>query len=74
MLVDLREGAVEEDDGGVVETLERVVARVLEVVLQPGEGGRHFRRRRRRGAGKRIRRSPRGVGEAKETRTGGWRR
>lgn len=72
MLVDLREGAVEEDDGGVVETLERVVARVLEVVLQPGEGVRHFRRRR--GAGQRIRRSPRGVGEAKETRTGGWRR
>jgi hypothetical protein len=48
---------------------------VLEVVLQPGEGVRHFRRRRHRGAGKRIRRSPRGVRGEKETlNTGGWRR
>lgn len=34
-LVDLGDGAVEEDDGGVVEALERVVPRELEVVLQP---------------------------------------
>jgi len=46
MLVDLGDGAVEEDDGGVVEALERVVPRELDVVLQPREGIRHFRRRR----------------------------
>jgi hypothetical protein len=45
-LVDLGDGTVEEDDRGVVEALERVVARELEVVLQPREGVRHFRRRR----------------------------
>lgn len=72
MLVDLREDAVEDDDGGVVETVERVVPRELAVDLQPGERVRHFRRRR--GAGMQIRRRPRGVGGEKETRTGGWRR
>lgn len=34
-LVDLGDGAVEEDDGGVVEALERIVPRELDVVLQP---------------------------------------
>lgn len=45
-LVDLGDGAVEEDDGGVVESLERVVPRELEVVLQPRERAHHLRRRR----------------------------
>jgi uncharacterized protein RhaS with RHS repeats len=45
-LVNLGDGAVEEDDRGVVEALERIVSRELNVVLQPREGVRHFRRPR----------------------------
>lgn len=75
MLVDLREGTVEEDDGGVVEPLERVVARVLEVVLQPGEGVRHFRRT---AAATELRdygfANPRARWEGQEMHTGVWRR
>lgn len=64
MLVDLGDGAVEEDDGGVVEALERVVTRELEVVLQPREGVHHLRRRRRRrDPGLRFRRGARVGGD-----------
>lgn len=62
MLVDLGDGAVEEDDGGVVEALERVVSRELEVVLQSGEGVHHLRCRRDPGLG--FRRGARVGGDA----------
>jgi hypothetical protein len=36
------DGAVEEDDAGVVESLEGAVLRELEIVQQPRVGIRHF--------------------------------
>lgn len=36
LLVDLSDGAIEEDDGGVVEALHGVLPRQLQVVLQTG--------------------------------------
>lgn len=35
LLVDLGDGTIEEDDGGVIEALKSVLPRELEVILEP---------------------------------------